>query len=178
MNKILILLLFLFSVSLSAQDVKDKQLSKLDEFTSERGVILKLQDYKLPNVKLRYGTAESRIRRVKSGSKVGHFHQLTMKGKYGSKSASIAYEDVVEIQKAIVVLEKEAQKDVAISSDYLENKFISEDGVELGYYVSKGELGWYIKLDKYGTDNTLFFKDLASVKATFQEAKDKIEEVK
>ena len=179
MKKLIILLgLFLFLTNNSVgQDIKEKT-SKIDQFVSKTGAIIKFIDYELPKLKFKTGIAESKVRKLISGGEVGYFHQISIKGKYKNKTASIAYEDILEMLKAIQVLKKEALGDSQLNPDYLENKFITEDGFQLGYYVSKGKLGWYVVLDKYGSDNTLFLNDPSNIENAFQEAKTKIEGLK
>lgn len=155
-----------------------EQKSKMQEFVSKTGTILKFEDYKLPNVKLSYAVTESKIRKIISGSEEKMFFQISKKGKYGDKTASIAYEDLLEVQKALLNLKTQTETDMNTLSDYLENKFITEDGFEIGYYVSKGKITWYINLEKYGSDNTVFTKDYKVFENMFKSGKEKIEELK
>jgi len=68
MKKLAVLYFFLFSSVLFSQDAKtEEQQSKMLDFVSQTGVILKFQDYELPKVKLNYGIAESKIRKIISG---------------------------------------------------------------------------------------------------------------
>jgi uncharacterized protein with ParB-like and HNH nuclease domain len=101
-------------------------------------------------------------------------------GQYSTNTASIEYSDLLEVIKALKTLQSEEPKDVASNPDYLENKFITVDGFEVGYYVDKGKSTWYLKLEKYGNDNnTLFIKDGSSnIETAFNDAKTKIEELK
>ena len=89
----------------------------------------------------------------------------------------IEYSDLVEINKALAKLASEVDADIASNSDYLENKFRSVDGFEVGYYVSKGDAHWYLKLERYSS-STVFIKDQASIIEAFKEAQTKIEELK
>ena len=41
----------------------------------------------------------------------------------------------------------EADTDCSANPDYLENRFVTNDGFEIGYYVSKGKASWYMKLE-------------------------------
>lgn len=59
----------------------------------------------------------------------------------------------------------------------MENKFITEDGFQVGYYVSKGKAYSYIKLERYGSDATLFIDDGDVIETAFTDAKNKIEEL-
>ncbi len=70
MKKLAVLYFFLFSSVLFSQDAKtEEQQSKMLDFVSQTGVILKFQDYELPKVKLNYGIAESKIRKIISGDR-------------------------------------------------------------------------------------------------------------
>ena len=56
-------------------------------------------------------------------------------------------------------MKTEVDNDVATNPDYLENKFVTSDGFQIGYYVDQGKTKWYLKLEKYGSDNTIFIND-------------------
>ncbi|WP_281980340.1 hypothetical protein [Tenacibaculum mesophilum] len=171
------LIVFLITSSLFSQKQKEKT-SKVLDFVSKTGIILKFEDYKLPSIKSSYSIAESKIRKIISGNEKKYFLQISKKGKYDTKTASIAYEDALEIQKALLRLKAQVEIDVNTKSDYLENKFITEDGFEVGYYINKGKSTWYINLEKYGSNNTLFTKNYESLEEVFQSGKEKIEELK
>ncbi|WP_417859170.1 hypothetical protein [Xanthomarina gelatinilytica] len=172
------IILFFLVLGVFSQEKKEEQ-SKMLDFVSQTGVILKFEDYELPKVKLSYGIAESKIRKITSGDRQQYFLQISKKGEYDTKVASIAYEDLLEIIKALSNLEKASQIDITNSdSDYLENKFITEDGFQIGYYISKGKLVWYMKLERYGSGTTIFLKDYDSVKLAFTEGESKIEALK
>jgi len=179
-NLILIISALLISLTIYAQKTEEvkKESTKMEAFNSKTGVIIKFVDYTLPNLKLTYGVAETKIRKLISGSEIQLFYQISKKGKYDTKAASIAYEDLLEMIKALKTLEKDAITDKTINSDYLENKFVTDDGFKLGYYVSKGKIGWYLVLEKYGSDNTIFINDSEVIKHAFSIAKQKIEELK
>lgn len=170
----------LFSITSCAQKTNEpkKEVSKMEAFASKTGVIIKFVDYSLPNLKLRYGTAEAKIRKLISGNEIQLFYQISKKGEYDTKTASIAYEDLVEMIKALKTLENDAITDKTNTSDYLENKFVTDDGFNLGYYVSNNKIVWYLVLEKYGSGNTIFMKDVSDIKSAFDIAKQKIEELK
>lgn len=170
-------LVILISSILIAQDVKEEA-TKMDQFASKTGSILKFIDTNLPALKLSYSVAEVKIRKIISGGEIGYFLQISKEGKYDTKTASIAYEDLIEIIKALKTLKLESAKDLSLNPDYLENKFITEDGFQVGYYVSKGKLKWYLTLERYGSGNTAFVKDVESIESLFDSAKLKIEELK
>ena len=80
--------------------------------------------------------------------------------------------------KGVKVLKGEVTSDIAANSDYMENKFVTVDGFQVGYYVSKWKASWYIKLEKYGSDNTLFIDNGDTIETAFTDAKSKIDELK
>tara|TARA_R110002050_G_scaffold202806_1_gene338022 strand:- start:21324 stop:21863 length:540 start_codon:yes stop_codon:yes gene_type:complete len=177
-NIITSLIIILIITSNSFSQEQKEQKSKMLDFTSKTGIIIKFEDYKLLNIKSTYGFAESKIRKVIAGNEVEYFYQISKSGKYDTKTASIAYEDLIEIQKALSNLKIQSEKDISSTSDYLENKFITDDGFKIGYYVSKEKIVWYMKLEKYGSDNTFFAKDYESIEVAFQAGKQKIEELR
>ena len=179
-NLLLVLSIILLTSNLFAQDAKDikEESTKMDAFASKTGAIIKYIDYSLPNLKLTYGVAETKIREFISGPDIEYFYQISKEGKYDTKTASIAYEDLLEVIKAIESLKNESASDKALNPDYLENKFVTDDGFKLGYYVSKGKLAWYLVLERYGSGNTIFIQDVSVIESAFNSAKLKIEALK
>lgn len=155
-----------------------KSKAKIELFTSKRGSIVKFVDYKLSSVKSKYSTPEVRVRKYMANNETGYFYQIVKKGSYSSKTASVEYADLLEALKALELLKTEESADLKLGGDYLENSFITEDGFEIGYYVSEGKSTWYIILDKYGSDNSLYFDSVASIENSLLEGKSRIEELK
>jgi hypothetical protein len=164
-----------------AQDVKKEAelvKTKMDIFTSKTGAITKFVDTKLPTLKTSYGGAETRIRKVSNSVSTAFFYQIEKQGKYSSSTASIEYSDMLEVLKALKALKVEISNDIASNPDYLENKFITVDGFQVGYYVSNSKAIWFIKLEKYGSDNTIFLDNGDAIENALTEAKNKIDELK
>ena len=178
MKKGIITLLILFcAITIHGQESRESK-SKMSEFVSQTGSIIKFEDYNLPKIKSLYGNLDVKIRKIMNGNLIKFFYQLSKKGKYDTKTASIAYEDLIEIIKALKELRKRSTGDINTSSDYLENKFITEDDFRIGYYISKNKVVWYVRLDRYGSDNTVFIKDVELFATSFKEGKEKIEKLK
>ena len=169
------------SATLFAQDVKKEAESvktKMDLFSSKTGIITKFTDTKLPTLKTSFGGEITKIRKIQNGANSAYFYQITKEGKYSISTASIEYNDLIEVLKALKALQIEVEKDIASNPDYLENKFVTVDGFQIGYYISGGKASWYIKLEKYGSDNTLFIDNGTIIETAFTEAKNKIDELK
>ncbi len=178
----IVLVILLSTISVHSQDAKiDKEAvkTKMDIFASKTGTIIKLTDFNLGGIKSSYGVkAETRIRKINSGDLEGYFYQIEKSGKYSNSTASIAYLDLIELIKALESLKGKEQADIIMNPDYLENKFVTEDGFQVGYYVSKGKSTWYLRLENYGSDKTIFIKDVEIIKMSFIEAKEKIDALK
>lgn len=178
MKKFILLFALLIPVVSNAQGDSEKKLTKFEEFSSKTGSIVKFLDVSLPRLSLSYGSLETGIRTVKGGSNA-YFYRLE-KNETSSSSARIAmieYSDLVEINKALVKLSSEVETDISSNPDYLENKFRTVDGFEVGYYVSKGEANWFLKLERYSS-STVFIKNQSIVIDAFKNAQVKIEELK
>jgi hypothetical protein len=178
---LLFLSIFVFSSSFAQEAKKEieKEKTKMDAFASKTGTIIKFTDVKLSGIKASYvGLSETRIRKITSANLTGYFFQIEKTGKYGNSTASIEYIDLVEIIKALQILKTDVDKDISLSPDYLENKFTTVDGFQIGYYISKNKAIWFIKLDKYGSENTLYIESYEIIETSFNEAKNKIEELK
>lgn len=173
--------LSILSIITYGQDVKkdaETIKTKMDVFASKTGSITKFVDTKLPYIKASYDNAETRIRKISNGSSSAFFYQIEKVGKYSNSIASIEYSDLIEVLKALKVLKTEVTNDVSANPDYMENKFVTVDGFQLGYYISRGKASWYIKLEKYGSENTLFIDNGDIIETAFIEAKNKIDELK
>ncbi|AYZ35479.1 hypothetical protein EGY07_07820 [Chryseobacterium indologenes] len=152
--------------------------TKMDVFASKTGSLTKLIDTKLHPLRASFDSAETRIRKISNGNISGYFYQISKTGKYNTTTASIEYTDLVEVLKALKVLQAEVNSDISLNPDYLENKFVTVDGFQIGYYVDKGNVHWYISLEKYGSDNSLFIDKYETIETAFSEAKTKIDSLK
>ena len=186
---LLLILLSLFSCTrpTTAQvggntDVKkevESTKTKMDAFASKTGVITKFTDTKLPELKTTYGQlTQTRVRKINGGTAFAYFYQIEKEEKYNSSIASIEYSDLLEVIKALRVLKSDVEKDKATNPDYLENRFITVDGFQVGYFISSGKANWYLKLEKYGSDNTVFISSVDVIESAFNDAKNKIEELR
>src|SRR6476661_1067625 len=102
------LALGMYAGSATAQSVAKAAASaetKMELFSSKTGAIVKFTDFNQPAIPLIYGgSVETRIRKLASGTDVRFFYQIEQEGKYGSKTASIEYSDLLEVLKALTSL--------------------------------------------------------------------------
>lgn len=180
MKKLLVILALMMPVALFAQSDAEKKLTKFEQFTSKTGRISKFVDVKMPNIPQSFmGSLETSIRTLMGEQSNSYFYRIEQGETQRSVShiAMIEYSDLVEINKALTKLVSEVEADCAANPDYLENRFITEDGFQIGYYVSKGKASWYLKLERY-SNSTVFIKNAEALTSNFPEAQKKIEELK
>ena len=179
MKKVLLLALTLLSVFAYCQD-KNKPETKMQEFSSKSGVIIRLINYPLDKMKTQYGQAvDCKIRKIIRGSSdAEYYYCLEYNYDIYSSTAAIEYSDLIEVNKAIKQLRVSEAQDIS-SQTYLENYFQTSDGFKIGYYVDAGKINWYIRLEKYGSHNTAFIKgNSQDVENSFTTAQAKIEELR
>lgn len=179
MKKLLVILLVLIPIAAFSQDNSaQKPKTKFEAFSSKTGSIVKFYDISLPKMSVSYSTLETGIRVLNSESNV-YFYRLVEPATSTSRAniAMIEYSDLVEINKALAVLISEVESDVATNPEYLENKFRTEDGFEIGYYVREGKARWFMNFDGYG-NSTVFVKKQEELVTAFKNAQTKIEELK
>jgi hypothetical protein len=176
MRKAILLLSIIFiTLNLFAQE-KDEVKTKYQKFTSKSGSMIKFFRTSLPSINSKYETAECNIRKIVIDSKEAQYYcVISFKTKYASPTAFIAYEDLKEINKAIQKLKFDASEDVKQPLEYVENKFATEDGFEVGYYVTESTAYWYTSLEKYGSDKNLYFDSIEQLENNLKLAQDKIE---
>ena len=162
---------------LELSKMKDDNLT-MESFASKTGVITKFTDTNFDYLKALHTVAETRIRKINSGNTESYFYQIKIKGKYSNSTASIGYSDLLEIIKVLNTLKSRVDNDIAANPYYINNQFITDDGFEVGCYISKGKVAWYVKLERYGSEKTLFIKDVSTLINAFNNAKNKIGELK
>ena len=125
------------------------------------------------------GSLETGVRTIMGSDRNAYFYRIEDPETSRSVShiAMIEYSDLVEINKALAKLVGEVDADCAANPDYLENKFVTDDGFEIGYYVSKGKASWYLKLERY-SNSTVFIKNASELTNNFTAAQKKIEELR
>lgn len=181
MKKLLLALILLIPLACYSQNNEEsKKLTKFEEFSSKTGSITKFIDVTMPGIPKSFmGSLEAGIRTIIGSQSNAYFYRIEEPETQRSVShiAMIEYSDLAEINKALDRLVSEVDSDIQINPDYLENKFVTEDGFQIGYYVSKGKVTWYMSLERYSS-STVFVKNAESVISAFKNAQTKIEELK
>ena len=168
------LLLLLLPLMSFAQDDSERQQTKFEQLASKTGKISKFVDVNMP----RLSYLETSIRTILGEQKNEYFYRIEKPETSSSvsKIAMIEYSDLVEINKALAKLLNEVDSDCLSNPDYLENRFITEDGFRIGYYVNDGKANWFVRLDRYGKSTVFIKKEVLA--ENFPAAQKKIEELK
>ena len=167
-------LIFLLVVSFTLGQ-EEKSLSKMDRFVSNSGQIIMLENYNLADLPGYSEKVKVVVRKATVGKDESYYLLLSKEDKYGNKTAAIAEEDLVEVGLALTSLIQKSQLQET-SADYLENKFTTEDGFQIGYAKGKS-ITWFITLEKYGK-STILFDGFDELTMTLELAMEKIEELK
>ena len=198
MKKIVLVLALMMPFASFAQDEESSKSTKttFEKFTSRIGTIVKFKDYKMEDVTGKVGsgllattyTVHAEIRQVMIANESSLFLRLTYQGyQHPERIAFIAYEDVLEIDKALTELINQSQSDSTGDAYYLENKFKTKDDFHIGYYIQKSvskkgeesnELRWYVDLDNRYNHSTAFFPSPDGLKTLFTTAIQKMNEIK
>lgn len=180
MKKLILILALMMPIAVFGQNDAAKKLTKFEQLTSRTGRISKFVDVTMPKIPESFmGSLEAGVRTLMGEQENSYFYRIEEPETTRSIAhiAMIEYSDLVEINKALKKLVAEVDSDCAANPDYLENRFITNDGFQIGYYVSKGKASWYIKLERY-SNSTVFVKNAESLTTNFEEAQKKIEELK
>ena len=174
MKKVLIMLAMMMPFVSFAQDDTEKQQTKFEQLASKTGRLSKFVDVKMP----RLSYLETSIRTVLGEQGNEYFYRIEKPETTttNEKIAMIEYSDLVEINKALTKLLSQVDADCESNPDYLENRFITEDGFRIGYYVDKGKANWFIRLERYGKSTVFIKKEVLA--ENFPAAQKKIEELK
>lgn len=181
MRKVLIALMLVIPfVCYSQGHGETKKLTKFEEFSSKTGSITKFVDTKMPNIPESFiGSLKVGVRTIIGSQKNIYFYRIEEEETSSSTShiAMIEYSDLVEINKALNRLSSDVNSDIQSNPDYLENKFVTEDGFQVGYYISKGKASWYMTLERYSS-STVFVNNAEVLTSALKDAQSKIEELK
>lgn len=185
MKKIHYLLVALFFVSATAysQIIPNQQAqeqapepkrveTKFDKFTSTYGDFIRFAIYELPNLKLNGGWINSTTIRQYINPNTGE-KTCFLRLESGSEIEAIAYDDLVKILEAIPKLKSQCELDIANGqiAEYLEMKFHTEDGFEIGYILKDSKPIWYITV----AYQIRTFKNNFDFEQAFIEAKNRME---
>ena len=146
MKKVLCFMLFLlaFGSNLNAQNDSIVRVTKHQALDSQKGKIIKYEDKKTNDIPCFNSQFPFKCK-IRTFFRNGINSYFLILG----DTYKIEYSDLVEINKAFDKFYKEVDADCALKPEYLENKYITDDGFKIGYYVKKGKPTWFVDLNIY-----------------------------
>jgi len=175
MKRFVLLLALLLLPALAFGQQKDA--TKMDKFRSKKGVTIKFIDYKLPVVESRFAPLKLTVKAFEAGDERQLFYEVYVNAAdiKNTNVAWIAEEDLSDMINALQNLKQSVVIDAQSNPDYLENRFVTEDGFSVGYYVGDGQTSWFISFDKIGKGSDAFFDNAAIIEDMLKQAKDKMD---
>ena len=152
MKRYLCFILFLLAsaMSLNAQNDSIVRVTKYNAIDSRKGTIVKIVDKERDKIVTNdsWFGLKSAIRTCNIDGDNSYFLVIeSHREEKIPRDVRIEYSDLVEVNKAFDKFFKEIDADCALNPDYLESKFITDDGFKIGYYVKKGKAHWFVDLD-------------------------------
>lgn len=180
MRKVVLFISLVLTLGIMAQsettnqensDISVKKDTKYEKFFSNYGSFLRFAEYKLPKFDFQKDWInETSIREfidVNTGKK-SYF--LRIRSGYPRQTESIAYEDLIKVIDAIKQLKAKFADDSQIGN-YMEFRFTTEDGMQIGYYYSDNKPTWFMSVK----GDTRYFKKDFDFEKAFVNAKTEIE---
>ena len=188
MKKIFVLhlLVFVFTENFGQSE---RRMTKIEQLTGGYGKIIKLIDIDMGSFISEEGFSSVPYRinvrevRLEADTLRRFFFRITMEDKIRKISASVEYYDLLELIEIMSIFKKEAENDILLTkqkkiSDYekvIETKFVTVDGFEFGYYLANKKPKWFMTLENWGIDKTLYFNSSMSIETMLIGAKTIIE---
>ena len=159
--------------------VEDRQ-TKYEQLTRQAGVQCRITDYEIPTQYTQlFHDTEISVRTVDVGGTPRYFYRFYRKEvkEQPAVEVFVAYDDFVEIDKALESMIAEEHKDRSARKDYCENFYRTNDGFVVGYSIKNRLTSWYLVLDRYNEDKVVFDSG-TKLKDHFKKVLAKFEEVK
>ncbi len=153
------------------------ELTKMQRIVSEKGSLIRTVSHDLKALQSSANALSAQITIIDSGNGAEYFLQLIRETEYEDDIAAISENDIYGLSEALESLKKASQVDVYLDADHVQNIFVTEDYFKVGYFVLDAALTWFIEFDEY-SDELEYFGDVVTLEGLFEEAKEKIKELK
>ena len=140
------IILLILSLNINAQtDSINNRGTVYDNYISQKGLKIKFEDKKLS--KISYGISSNtylkcKLRIVEVEGIEKKYFVILGEG----DDNIIEYSDLINVNKELERLLKEIDIDISQNPDYIENKYISNDGFVIGYYIEGKKSKWFMQL--------------------------------
>ena len=139
-------ILLILSLNINAQtDSMNNRGTVYDNYISQQGMKIKFEDKKLS--KISYGISSNtylkcKLRIVEVEGIEKKYFVILGEG----DDNIIEYSDLINVNKELERLLKDVDIDISQNPDYIENKYISNDGFVIGYYIEGKKSKWFMQL--------------------------------
>lgn len=174
---VIVMLGMIISANVFAQQEMPKHKSTYEKFLSSKGTMITRDYYEMPGLDSQYQKVEAEVVKLTSVKGSRFFYKLSIKAQYGDKSAVIAKEDLLEIYKALMSLKRQSQQESTTELAHRERYFKTIDGFQIGYYQIGTEQTFFIDLNNYQSDDTLYFVSHRRLDIAMEQAIEKISEL-
>ena len=146
-----------------------------NEILGKRNVITRFQDYNLPNIQGNYISYTNRIRAFTIDDRTVFFYQVMRETDKIITTITLTEKELADTLTKMNVLNSSFILDKAKKADYIENKIVTETGVEIGYFASSISSGWFINVESNRGEKTIVLYKDEELFQTLQRAVKKIE---
>lgn len=164
------------NMAIGQETTNTSVVEKSNYVVSDAGKMVKIIDVEMPLLGP-FGLGRAHIASIRIVSVDGSNNNYYYTIEDSSGKTMIEYSDLVDVTKALGRLMQEADTDAATQPHYLENRFTTEDGFQVGYSIKKKKVTWFagsseVSIVIFNKENVINLLD------AFLNAQKKIEELK
>ena len=174
MKKKLLFIVFVLSSFLAFSQHDDEKLSNYEKAISHTGKVIKSISYSLPDLAVKFVyPATASIKQLIIAGDTSVYFLLRHKGKYSTTTSALSFKELKDFLNSLDYLISESVKDAKNDSVYIENKYKTDDGFVVGYFISDGAVNWFVSIGKYKSE-TLYLKNIQDLRRLLESAKQKM----
>ncbi len=174
---VIALLSMVISANVFAQQEMSRPKSAYEKFLSNKGTMITKDFYLMPELDSADQKVEAKVVKLTSAKGSQFFYSLSIKAQYGDKSAIIAKEDLTEISKALITIINQSKQESTMELEYRERYFETNDGFKIGYYQIGTNQTFFIDLNGYQSDDTVYFAGFRKLELAISQAIVRISEL-
>ena len=119
---------------------------------------VKVYDVYLGKIKTPFCKAEAWIRTIKKEKKNHYYFQLEQTTRKCKFKKAISYDELKKLLIALEDLQVEFMVDKKLKPDFLQNRYMTKEGLCIGYYVEKNTTRWYVQLEPNRRDKVVLVR--------------------
>ena len=146
----------------------------LSIFTAQANrTLVRVVEYEQPSIQTKFGEyIQTKINEVMTDNTT-YFYEIV---KNDHLNTMISYEELVIINKYISDLVCNAEEDLLKKYKSIELKYVTKDGLQIGYYIKRSKISWFIQFGP-SKDEIIYIKNKDVLVESFMNAQKTIEEI-